>query len=149
MAGIHRGVQAIIRHRLPDAVYVHCKAHPLNLAIGHACKESLVRNMLGILQQIAFTFHYSAKRLLAFQECLSQDAAVKIEMERRTKLRTLCEARWASRADSLYTFRTAFLVVVQALENLGEDGDVKARGYVNSILQLQGQSINLIEAAKE
>ena len=26
MAGIHRGVQAIIRYRAPDAVYVHCKA---------------------------------------------------------------------------------------------------------------------------
>ena len=71
MAGIHRGVQAIIRQRVPDAVYVHCKAHSMNLAIGHACKETLVRNMLGTLQQIAFTFDYSAKRLLAFQECLS------------------------------------------------------------------------------
>ena len=36
-AGIHGGVQAIIRHYVPDAVYVHCKAHSLNLAIGHAC----------------------------------------------------------------------------------------------------------------
>ena len=69
MAGIHRGVQAIIRYRVPDAVYVYCNAHSLNLAIGHACKEPLVRNMLGTLQQIAFAFHYSAKRLLAFQEC--------------------------------------------------------------------------------
>lgn len=39
MAGVHRGVQAIIRQSIPDAVYVHCKAHSLNLAIGHACKE--------------------------------------------------------------------------------------------------------------
>ena len=39
-AGIHRGIQAIIRHCVPDAVYVHCKAHSLNLAIGHACIRS-------------------------------------------------------------------------------------------------------------
>ena len=144
----------------------------MNLAIGHACKEPLVRNMLGTPQQITFAFHFSAKRLLAFQECLSQDAAVRVEMERRAKLRTLCETRWASRADSLYTFRTVFPVVVQALGSLAEDGDDKERGYVSSILQfdfiialcatehvlstavalstmLQGQSINLIEAAKE
>ena len=93
-------------------------------------------------------------------------------MEWLAKLRTLCETRWASRADSLYTFRTAFPVVVQALESLAEDGDATARGYVSSILQfdfiialcatehvlsttvalstmLQGQSINLVEAAKE
>ena len=63
-------------------------------------------------------------------------------------------------------------MVVQALESLAEDGDAKVRGYVSSILQfdfiialcatehvlsttvalstmLQGQSIDLIEAAKE
>ena len=62
-------------------------------------------------------------------------------------------------------------MVVQALESLAEDGDAKARGNLSSILQfdfiivlcatehglsntvaqstmLQGQSINLIEAAK-
>jgi len=61
MAGGHRGVQAIIRQRVPDAVFVHCKAHSLNLAIGHACKEPLARNMLGTLQQIAFAFDYSAE----------------------------------------------------------------------------------------
>ena len=138
----------------------------------HACKVPLVRNMLGILQQIAFAFHYSEKRLLAFKECLSQDAVVKVEMERRAKLRTLYETRWASRAESLYTFCTAFSEVVQALESLAKNGDAKARGYVSSILQfdftialcatehvlsntvalsamVQGQSINLTEAAKE
>ena len=172
MAGAYRGVQAIIRQRIPDATYVHCKAHSLNLAIGHACKEPLVRNMLGTLQQIAFAFDYSAKRLLAFQDCRSQDAAVREEMERRTKLRTLCEMRCASRADSLHTFRTDFPVVVQALENLAEGGDAKARGYLCSIRQfdfiialcatehalsntvalstmLVGNSIDLIEAARE
>ena len=60
--------------------------------------------------------------------------AVRVEMERRAKLRALCETRWASRADSLYTFRTAFSVVVQAVESLAEDGDAKARGNVRSIL---------------
>ena len=48
---------------------------------------------------------------------------------------TLCETQWASRADSLYTFRTAFPVVVQALESITEDADGKARGYLCSIRQ--------------
>ena len=39
MAGVHRGVQAIIEQHVPEAVYVHCKAHSLNRAIGHACKD--------------------------------------------------------------------------------------------------------------
>ena len=66
---------------------------------------------------------------------MSQDAAVRVEIERCAKLRTLCERRWASRDDSLFAFRTAFSAVVQAVESLTEDGDAKARGYVSSILQ--------------
>ena len=34
---------------------------------------------------------------------------------------TLCEGRWATRADALYTFRAAFEVVVQPLEILSQD----------------------------
>ena len=149
-----------------------CKAHSLNLAIDHACKEPLVRNMLSTLQTITFAFDYSAKRLLAFQESLRQDVLVREGMERRAKLRTLCETRWASRADSLYTFRTAYPVLVQSLETLSEDGDGKARGYLCSIKQfdfiialcatehvlsntvslskmLQGKNVDLIETARE
>ena len=112
MAGVPKGVQAIIRERVPEAIHAHCKAHSLNLAIGHECKEPLARNTLSTLQTITFASDYSVKRLLAFQESLRQDVLVRDEMERRAKLRTLCETRWASRVDSLYTFRTAYLVVV-------------------------------------
>ena len=91
-------------------------------------------------------------------------------MEQRTKFRNLRETRWASMADMLCTFRTAFRV--QALENLAENGDAKAWGYMSFIMQfdliiglgaaehvlsntvvlftmLQDQSANLFEAAKE
>ena len=57
---------------------------------------------------------------------------VRQEMDRRAKLRTLCETRWASRDDALYAFRAAFPVVVQALETLSQDGNGKARGYLRS-----------------
>ena len=172
MSGKHRGVQAIIRKRIPQAEYVHCKAHSLNLAIGHACEEPVVRNMLNTLQQIAFAFDYSAKRLPAFRDSLEENDIARGEMHRRTKLKTLCETRWVSRADSLYTFCTAFSVVVHALQMLSSDGDGKTRGHLCSIKQfnfiiplcaaehvlsntvalsnmLQGKQVNLIEAAKE
>jgi len=35
MSGIHKGVQARVRERIPTAQYVHCKAHVLNLASVH------------------------------------------------------------------------------------------------------------------
>ena len=54
-------------------------------------------------------------------------------MDKRTKLRTLCETRWTSRADALYTFKTSFHIVVHALERLQGLGDDKAGQYLASI----------------
>ena len=108
MSGIHRGVQARIKRRVPGAVYTHCKAHSLNLAIIHASSEMYARNMMATVQQIAFAFNYSAKRLLHFQENLEQDDTARDDMERRTKLQSLCETRWAARADALYTFLCSY-----------------------------------------
>lgn len=134
MSGIHRGVQARVRETVPDAAYVHCKAHNLNLAIVHACKLPLIRNLMDTVQAIAFAFDYSAKRLLQFKENLeTTDDNIKEDMGKRQKLKTLCETRWASRSDSLYTFLTAFSVVVDSLDDLQQDGDAKARSYHSSI----------------
>ena len=108
MAGVHRGVQARIKTRIPGAVYTRCKAHSLNLAIIHASSETFARNMMGTVQQIAFAFNYSAKRLLRFQENLDNDEAAREQMDRRTKLQSLCETRWAARADALHTFLCSF-----------------------------------------
>ena len=58
MSGIHRGVHARIRERIPKAQYVHSKAHVLNLDIVHLSSDYHVsiRNMMDIVQKIAFVF---------------------------------------------------------------------------------------------
>ena len=108
MSGIHRGVQARIRAEIPGAVYTHCKAHNLNLAIIHASEEIYARNMMSTVQTIAFAFNYSAKRLLRFQENLDGNDECREAMDRRTKLQSLCETRWAARSDALHTFLCSF-----------------------------------------
>ena len=93
-------------------------------------------------------------------------------MDKRTKLRTLCETRWTSRTNALYTFKTSFPVVVHALERLQGLGDDKAGQYLASITRfvfvialvvsehilqstvflskfLQGIECDLLEATKE
>ena len=172
MSGVNKGVQSRIKERILGAQYVHCKAHNLNLSIVHASEEPLIRNLMDTVRAIAFAFDYSAKRLLSFKENLEQNVVVKEEMERRQKLKTLCETRWASRSESLFTFLTAFKVVVDSLENLEQQGDSKARSYAcsikkfdfiitlvaaQSILQplvplsemLQSKTVDLIEAVSE
>ncbi|XP_052809394.1 zinc finger MYM-type protein 1-like [Mya arenaria] len=85
MSGKHRGVQARIRQRVPSALYVHCRAHCLNLAVMHSSKDPCIR--------------------------------------------------WTSRADALSTFKSAYSVVVHALEQLQEDGDDKAGQHLASIMK--------------
>jgi len=46
MSGIHRGVQARIRGRIPTAQYVHSKTHVLNLAIVHSSSDVSVKTMM-------------------------------------------------------------------------------------------------------
>ncbi|XP_063416002.1 zinc finger MYM-type protein 1-like [Mytilus trossulus] len=137
MSGKYNGVQAKILEQSPEASYIHCKAHQLKLALVHSSKELCVRNMMSTVQEIAFKFDYSAKSLTAFTEELSENENVQDQLERRTKLRTLCETRWSSRADSLYTFRTAFEVVVSSLNSLKDDNDDKAAQSMNAILRFE------------
>ncbi|WAR27377.1 hypothetical protein MAR_013081 [Mya arenaria] len=56
-----------------------------------------------LVQTIAFAFNYSAKRMLCFKEQLAGDHASKQEIEKRTKLQSLCATRWAARADAIFT----------------------------------------------
>ncbi|XP_061181206.1 zinc finger MYM-type protein 1-like [Saccostrea echinata] len=172
MSGKYSGVQARIRQVVPGALYVHCKSHCLNLAVVHSCSNKSIRSVMTTVQEIAFSFDYSSKKLQTFFDELEADEATKEKMEKRTKLRTLCETRWTSRADALFTFKTSFPVVVHALESLHDQGDDKAGQQVNAVtrfdfiiglvvaehvlqstvhlsLFLQGVGCDLLEAVKE
>ena len=47
MSGRLNGAQAYIRKIIPIALYVHCAAHSLNLAVSNSCDLSPVRNCMG------------------------------------------------------------------------------------------------------
>ena len=94
-------------------------------------------------------------------------------MEHRTKLQSLCETRWAARADALNTFKCSYTTVVETLDDLCTNyRDTKAGPFKLAITQfgfivslvaiehvlsglvplsqmLQNKSCDLIEAVKE
>ncbi|CAH3121511.1 unnamed protein product, partial [Porites lobata] len=88
----------------------HIIPHVLNLCIVHSSKLPLIRNIMDTMQEVSQAFKFSAKRFLVFQEQLRQNADVREEMGRQSKLKVLCETRWASRADCLNVFVTSFQV---------------------------------------
>lgn len=172
MSGIHNGVQALVKRQYPHAAYIYCKAHCLNICIVHACRLPLIRNMMDTLQQVAFSFKYSAKRLAVYDDELSENEDALAKMNRKTKLQALCETRWASRAKALTTFKDSIEVIISSLNVLSDDGDAKARAFRESILKfdflvtliacehifkllaplseyLQGTNVDLVEACRE
>lgn len=53
MSGHVNGVQARVRRINPKAVYIHCRAHVLNLCIVHASKLPVVRNVMDTMQAVS------------------------------------------------------------------------------------------------
>jgi len=91
-----QGVQAQIRSKYPKALYVHCAAHSLNLAVSTASNIKPVRNCLGIIEKL-YVFFNTPKRnavLLSAIENGNTDQKVKT-------LKRLCATRWVQRYDSV------------------------------------------------
>ena len=122
------GVQQRICRVNPKAVYIHCRAHVLNLCIVHDSKLPIVRNIMDTMQAVSLAFKFSAKCLLVFEE-LGNNAAVGEKMSKRSKLKILCETRWASHADCLDVFVTSFEIGLEVLMSI-------ARFFIEIIKEL-------------
>ena len=62
MSGARSGCQAIVQQQAPKAMYFHCSAHRVNLAVVSACKIPAFKNAEAYLGEIARFFGSSAKR---------------------------------------------------------------------------------------
>ena len=69
MAGDIKGVKARILQVQPAALYVHCFAHSLNLAVQDSVRSvTFIRDGLQFLHDLATVVRSSAKRLGTFRE---------------------------------------------------------------------------------
>ena len=74
---------------------------------------------------------FSTHRLCVFQAELELYDDAQAGMNNITNMQSLCEIRLSSRANDLYTFKSAFTAVVTARDYFEEDGDGKARRYLS------------------
>ena len=66
-----------------------------------ASRVPLVRNMMGTVQENAFSFDYSANMLRVVQAELEIDVVVQAGMNNVTNLQSHCDIKWSSRANAL------------------------------------------------
>lgn len=72
VSGKNAGAQALIRAAAPQAVFVHCAAHNLNLTVGDIVNLPDLRNCVAILKQITKFIRKSAKRSATFADAVAQ-----------------------------------------------------------------------------
>uniref|UniRef100_G1KWA4 Uncharacterized protein n=1 Tax=Anolis carolinensis TaxID=28377 RepID=G1KWA4_ANOCA len=107
MSGHISGAQAIVLEKYPKAVYIHCSAHSLNLALAKACSIPAVRNCQGTISSVCNFFRASSIRL----EQLKKNIKDSFPESRAKSLLPLCETRWVERHDAVLRFVELYSVM--------------------------------------
>ena len=70
MSGARSGCRSIVQQQAPIAMYFHCAAHRLNLAVVSACKIQAFKNVTSYIGEIARFFAFLAKRQRLFDRII-------------------------------------------------------------------------------
>ncbi len=90
MSGVAGGVQYLFRERHPEAIYVHCYAHELNLVLCHTCRGiTEATEFFSLLENLYSFFSCSLVSHHKFKE-----AQTKLGLK-PCELVQLCNTRWA------------------------------------------------------
>ena len=95
-------------------MYVHCYSHVLNLCIAKACDLPVIRNVIGILNQVCLFFNTSPK----CQAILEQVIGRIPESSTRNTLVDQCRTRWVARLDSFHIFGKLYEAIVETFEEI-------------------------------
>lgn len=128
MAGEHSGVQARVREVVPQAIFVHCFAHRLNLILSQvACRIKECKKFFLELTGLVGFFSHSSKRNAEFIKYCS------------VKLPKIAPTRWKFNGRLVQVVKDNSNELMQFFESIVEDDDVKwdsqtrtlARGFLH------------------
>ena len=120
MSGVQKGVAARMQEIVPEAVYVHCYAHRLNLALQDTLEANIIlRNALGVVQSLHHFFH-SPK-----MEAILKSFANNDKFGKYIKLKSFCAARWTFRLEALKSVHCQILRTLVALKQCSNEKDSK------------------------
>jgi hypothetical protein len=126
MKGKEKGVQNRFLNLNPRAFYTPCGCHSLNLTLcdmANMCVKG--KNFFGLIQRIYTIFAHSTKRW----EILKDNV-------KAWSLKSLCQTRWESRAESLKAIKLQLVDVREALLQVGEkDNDAAIASEATSLAE--------------
>ena len=129
MSGQFKGCQAHLTEQEPLAIYVHCSAHRLNLALSTSVKVPPLRNFFGTVSMACNFVLESPKRVKKLESLIEDggDSDVK-----RRRLVRYCATRWVERHEAVSVFVELLPYVIKLLEAV--EGDLQAEATANGIL---------------
>lgn len=131
MKGSFNGVQALIRKKYPEALYIHCSSHSLNLALCHACDIPDIRNCIGTVKAVGNFIRSSSKRTDLLKNYLKSD----FPNNNWTTIIPMCQTRWVENHDGLIRFKEVYKCLVATLEELSFDSDTETSSKSSSLLK--------------
>lgn len=111
MAGKFNGVQKIIRNKYPNALFVHCSAHSLNLSVSSSSNIKPIRNCLGIVAKLHVFFNTPKRHNVILTEIEKDDEYI----PNVKTLKRLCATRWIQRYEAPNDFCELILYVYKTL----------------------------------
>lgn len=109
MSGKYNGVQTHIKEKHPNALYVHCSAHSLNLAVSKSCSLPEIRDCLGTIGKIRDFFIYPKIKSILIKKIENSSLPTSKKTFKRS-----CETCWIERYHAIYDF----LELYELLEKL-------------------------------
>lgn len=114
MSGKFNGVQAIIHAKFaPCALYVHCAAHSLNLAISVTSKIPAIRDCLNTIETV-YDFFNTPKRTAILEKTIDESD----ETPKTKTLKRLNLTRWVSKFEAIEDFHSLFVFVYETLDEM-------------------------------
>ncbi|CAI6372764.1 unnamed protein product [Macrosiphum euphorbiae] len=111
MSGTYSGLQKRINDIVPNAMYVHCCAHNLNLVVCDAAKSS--DKAMRFFETVQFVFNFfggSAPRWALLT--LGEDNATAF---RKKVLKKVCATLWEARYSAVFALKERFVDVLKTL----------------------------------
>ena len=135
MSGQHRGVQSIVKETYPNAHYVHCYAHQLNLILQQATSQIVsVRVFFAHLNAFSIFFSHSTKRVSCLDDCVA------IRIPRSVQTRWNFESRIVS---TVFEHKDDLKVCFKRIINTWKKDKASVRNASGLLLRLEDRSFIL------
>ena len=129
MSGHLSGVRARLGETYPQAVYVHCANHLLDLVLQEVCFEvKMVIDITQFVRNVGTIIRESSKRKALYEPLFGSDDIV-------LNMVSLCPTRWCIRAKAISRTISTYREVYERLSQLAGDRSVRvdARAKISGL----------------